>query len=87
MDQFSDLEDNNGTEAAAGAASEATHEEDKKASKVSWDHLGRGVSSSGSTSDYRLGGTEFDSRWQLGFFLFPSLLYPIISVSLFRSLV
>ena len=44
MDQFSDLEDNNGTEATAGAATEATHEEDKKASKVSWGHLGRGGS-------------------------------------------
>ena len=35
MDQFSDLEDNNGTEAAGGAASEAAQDDDKKASKVS----------------------------------------------------
>ena len=43
---------------------------------------GRGGSSSGSTSDYE-SGSGFDSRWELGFFLYSSLSYR--SVSLIHS--
>ena len=37
--------------------------------------MGRGGSSSGSTSDYGLRGPEFDSHWELDFFLFSYLSY------------
>ena len=35
--------------------------------------LGRGGSSGGSTSASALRGPGFDSRWELGFFMFPIL--------------
>ena len=41
--------------------------------------LGRGGSSSGSASDYGSRGPRFESRWELGFFLFSSLSYLSIS--------
>ena len=40
---------------------------------------GRGGSSSGSVSDYGSRGPRFESRWELGFFLFSSLSYISIS--------
>ena len=47
--------------------------------------MGRGGSSSGSTSDYRSRGPRFNSCREMGFF--SSLLYPFKSVSLIRYLV
>ena len=49
--------------------------------------MGRGGSSSGSTSDYGLRGPEFDSNWEPDFFLSSYLSYHLVSgASLIRSL-
>ena len=51
-------------------------------------HMGCGGSSSGSTSDYRIRGPEFDAHWSWAFFLlFSCLSLSISGASLNRSLV